>query len=91
MTVALAHAHAHAHASFISTTTKPLPDSAAMTHDVFHYPCLGPTGPRDSIRGQGDRLTWVGLACLKEINVNVNVSVAFHGHGHGHGLFLVFG
>ncbi len=26
-----AHAHAHAHASFISTTTKPLPDSAANT------------------------------------------------------------
>ncbi len=26
-----AHAHAHAHASFISTTTKPLPDSATNT------------------------------------------------------------
>ena len=27
----LFHAHAHAHAIFISTTTKPLPDSAANT------------------------------------------------------------
>ncbi len=27
----LGHAHAHAHASFISTTTKPLPDSATNT------------------------------------------------------------
>ncbi len=26
-----AHAHAHAHASFISKTTKPLPDSATNT------------------------------------------------------------
>jgi hypothetical protein len=28
------HAHAHAHARFISTTTKPLPDSATNTDYV---------------------------------------------------------
>ncbi len=30
------HAHAHAHASFISTTTKPLPDSATNTDGNFN-------------------------------------------------------
>jgi hypothetical protein len=29
------HAHAHAHAIFISTTTKPLPDSSMVAENFF--------------------------------------------------------
>jgi hypothetical protein len=69
-----AHAHAHAHASFISTTTKQLPDSATNTdHDTLTLTAFTTT-PICNLLHSG---TDVGLPCPLPASLGTRARMAW--------------